>query len=262
MKRPRYFCTRLPTCGRGFELSELDYELCSPQALQCPDCGAPVFDVWAPWLELMRPALFVLSAAAVALVLALLLTGCAGAPFTAGEALALDQGGAGGEETPMNQAGAAIASAGGGQSVQGSSGSSAIGDAGGAPAALCELAGATATAFAAWTSGDGGPPSSAVDGSSSTRWASGVPQAPGQWFDVTLAAPLELERLALVSRASDVPAAVALELDGVAVPATLSSSPGVVALDFAPQRASTIRLELEQASNSWWSIDEIKPGCP
>ena len=263
MSRPRFLCSRR-TCGRPVAFRELDFELSWPHAGHCPDCGAPTIDTWAPWIAWLEVAAFVLSALVVGIILAIFLEGCAGAPFTAGEALELEQGGAAGAITSTNQGGAAIASAGGGQNVPDTSGSSGIGDAGagGGVATACELAG-TATAFASWTSGDGGPPSSAIDGSSSTRWASGVPQAAGQWFEVALAAPLELERLVLVSRASDVPLAVALGHDGVAVPVTSSSAPGQFTLDFAPHRTTTtIRLELEQASSSWWSIDELEPGCP
>lgn len=238
--------------------------LIGPFCEQCPTCLAFVEPTAPDLWSLLFDCGVVIGATLAVVIACLLLSGCAGAPFTAGEALELEPGGgAGGAMTSTNQGGAAIASAGGGQTVLSNSGSSAMGDAGAGGVATCTLEGGTAAAFAAWTSGDGGPPSSAVDGSSATRWASGVPQAAGQWFEVTLPAPLELERLVLSSRASDVPAGpVVLELDGAPIAVTLSSSTGSLELEFAPRRASVIRLELEQPASNWWSIDELTPGCP
>lgn len=258
-------------CRRDWARAETIEGYCGPQ---CPDCLVflePAPKYFELWSFLYDAGLIVAAGLALALV-CMLLSGC-GAPFTAGQALELEQGGtsttsggagAGGAPSLGGSAGAlAIAGSGGRQGVSGSSGSSASGDAGaGGVAIACELAGA-ATAFASWTSGDGGPPSSAVDGNAGTRWTSGVAQAPGQWFQVDLSAPLELERLVMTSsRATDLPASVALRIDGVIVPATLTTSPGSLELEFAPHRASAVRLELEQPSTAWWSISELAAVCP
>lgn len=253
--KPNTRCTR---CNRSFRGVGV---FTGPLGNQCPVCLAFLEHEKAELWSLLFDCGVIIACGLAGFIVCVLLSSCGGAPFTSEQAGRLEQGGAGGAETSGGSGGVAIASAAGRQNVPNSSGSSGMGDAGaGGVAIACELAGA-ATAFASWTSGDGGPPSSALDGSSSTRWASGVPQAPGQWFQVALPAPLELERLVLASRPTDAPAAVTLELDGVVVPVTLSSSPGSLELEFAPRRASVIRLELEQPSTSWWSIDELDAEC-
>lgn len=196
--------------------------------------------------------------------------GCGGSDFAAASELAPVGGGGAAPQTSGGGATAgtlAFHSSGAG----GSGGSGGASAAAGAPAS-CRFSG-VATAFASCTpdaavtggsciAADGGPPSFAVDGDTATRWTSGAPQAAGQWFELDLQSPLELEQLTLqTSRATDLPTTLALKLDGQAVPATVTSSSGMLELAFTAQKATVVRLELEQTSTEWWSINELVGGC-
>jgi hypothetical protein len=113
----------------------------------------------------------------------------------------------------------------------------------------------------------GGPPTAALDGAASTRWSSGMPQAPGQWFSVTLTTPVVLKSLRLTSplpNQLDLPSTLTLELNGKKVTSVTASSPtGELDLQFPATLTSSIRFTLDQASATaaWWSINELEGTC-
>lgn len=128
------------------------------------------------------------------------------------------------------------------------------------PAVECDREGWSLQASA---SSDADPPANALDGSSETRWASGVEQAPGQWLELAFGRVLTLEALELVSSEwpADVPSMVALELDGVAVPVLITTDAGLLRVTFEPSPASSARLELVAPGLSWWSVGELGGKC-
>jgi hypothetical protein len=103
-----------------------------------------------------------------------------------------------------------------------------------------------------------------LDGDPATRWASGEPQAAGQWFELELEHAAELEQLELRSAVGDMPAQLALELDGVAVATTASMpAPGVLHLVLDhPTRANSARVVIVTPSGiNWWSVLELGGLC-
>ncbi len=262
----RMRCTR-PSCGRVFGRDE--QVIRGPFGDQCVDCLAwlePQPTTWRQRLEPLSLVLIGFGLFLVGLCVMLLLQGCGGEPFSASPSPQIDsvggavsyptmaQGGAAGVTTNY-PAGGSPASTGG--TPNGGAAGAAVGE-----AVECDRSSWMASAFGSWTSGDGGPPSSALDGSSSTRWTSGANQAPGQWFAINLGTPATLASITLrSSRPGDIPAVVTLELDGSVLPASAASSPGVLELRFEPTRTSSVRLVLAAAAADWWSIDDFEGGC-
>lgn len=241
----------------------------------CPRCehyNAKRID----WAHVIRFVLLIVGAVLLTLALSSLL-GCgqefvsngdlfadAGSTDDAGDAGASGAGGA-----LVSKSGAAGAPAAAGSGASSAAGASSAGSGGALvqplPTHDCDRALWRAAAFGAFA-GDayGGTPAHALDGDELTRWASGEPQAVGQWFQVELGAPAELAELVLVSPPADKPQAVAVELDGVRVEATASMpAPGLLRLAFAPRSTRSVRLVIEQpaAGVAWWSILELGGVC-
>lgn len=209
-------------------------------------------------------------------------SGCSGAPFSAGQVDQVDDAGAGGEPSSLPSAGAAqggstaggTAGAPAGAPPGGAGGSPELGPtagaggtAGAAPSGpvLCPRDGWRPSAFASFSDRYGGPPALAVDGDEQTRWTGGKAQAPGQWFQVELPAPVTLAAVdvASVQFPGDAPARLELVLDGERVPATVRVlKPGTLEVTPATPRAvSSVRLELLEERSAWWSIDELTGWC-
>jgi hypothetical protein len=110
-------------------------------------------------------------------------------------------------------------------------------------------------------------PANALDGKASTRWSSGVPQAPGQWFQVDLRSARVVSGLTLDagSSSSDYPRGfrVTASTDGATFSAPLATGTGTGALvkvAFAPVVARYLRITQTGSASSWWSIHELNVG--
>jgi hypothetical protein len=111
-------------------------------------------------------------------------------------------------------------------------------------------------------------PAHALDGNSSTRWSTGLNQAPGQWFQVDMLSPRTFNSVVLDAATSngDYPRALAVYLsnDGATWGSPVASTTGttqVVAAKFYSQTARFIRLVLAATSSTnWWSIHELNVG--
>lgn len=249
----------------------------------CPLCNQPMrarFD----WLRFVSVMLCAFGAGILALLVCTLLTGC-GPKFTshadllnadastdaAGSAGAAgapdDAGGSAGDTSipePAQGGTAGVSTGAAGSPSTGGAGAASVGGTGAGGAAPCGgLAGSKASAFASFDPPVGGPPSSALDGDPATRWASGEPQAVGQWFRLDLPAGTVLEQLELDAAAADTPAELELELDGAAVASTTSAHGDVLRLVLAkPTPARVLRLLIvTPTTGQWWSIRELRAVC-
>ncbi len=236
----------------------------------CFDCGAPVFDLQID-IEVGNRVIYAvaLTLGVIAIVLVLCSLGGCSAPFTAefSEPSSAGSAGVAGYPITMPQGGAgagAGTSSGGAPSVAGGGSSAGANAQAGEPASApmpCARDAWTASAFVPGAL-QGETPSSAIDESLVSRWSSGVPQAPGQWFAVDLGAPERLVAIRLhAAAAGDMPAAVLLELDGISVPVKLTAHPGVLELDFPVVMATRLRLVLDQSSSAWWSLTDLEAVC-
>jgi F5/8 type C domain/Sigma-70, region 4 len=138
------------------------------------------------------------------------------------------------------------------------------GELGGTPATSSEPCITSTWRASAFGSAADEGPALAVDGDVRTRWQSGEPQAPGQWFALELGGVRQLEQLELRNAPgfeSDLPAGVDLVLDGKPVASTSSSAGDVLRVSFASTSASSVRLELVGSRTTWWTIYEIGGVC-
>lgn len=251
----------------------------------CPLCNQPMrgrFD----WLRFVSMLLCAFGAGILALLVCTLLGGC-GPRFTAHADLftddasadaaagAGDAGGAAGDDAAGGAAGdvsipepaqggtAGVSAGTAGAPSAGHAGALEVGGGGAGGATSCGFAGSKATAFASFDPPIGGPPSSALDGDLTTRWASGEAQAAGQWFRLDLPAGTVLELLELEGPAADMPLELELELDGAAVASTTSKRGDVLGLALAkPTPARVLRLLIvSPAPGQWWSIRELRQVC-
>jgi glucosylceramidase len=104
-----------------------------------------------------------------------------------------------------------------------------------------------------------------VDDDATTRWASGVPQAPGQYVQVDLGRRARIARVVLDTGPAmgDFPRGYALHLsqDGTSwgdPVATGAGSGQLTAIDFEPRRARHIRIVSTAAADAWWSIADLR----
>lgn len=165
-------------------------------------------------------------------------------------------GGAGGDVAAGNEAGNSA----GGDSAPGGAAAVLGGAAGDAPPHACDVSHWTAQAFRSREAA--ASPAAALDGSTDTRWTSGVAQEAGQWFALELGAGVTLSALELRAAPDDMPAALRLELDGRETAAELETlGPGVLRVSFAPTAATSARLELTGSAPAWWSIAELGGRC-
>ena len=106
-------------------------------------------------------------------------------------------------------------------------------------------------------------PANALDGNSSTRFSTDVPQAPGLFFEVDLGSKQSFDELAMESPSSpnDYARGYYIEVSDDASSWTIvanctgTSSPEVVR--FAPQTARYVAVALAAANSHWWSVDEF-----
>lgn len=245
----------------------------------CPLCNHPMLGRF-DWLRFVSVLLCAFGAGILALLICTMLTGC-GPKFTshadlltvdastdaAGAAGAAgaeaDDGGAGGKSEPAQGGTAGVSAGAAGTPSTGGAGAASVGGGGTGGATPCGFAGAKASAFASFDPPVGGPPSSALDGDLTTRWASGEPQAVGQWFRLDLPPGTVLEQLELDAAAADMPAELELELDGAPVASTQSMRGDVLGLVLAkPTPARALRLLIVTPTpGQWWSIRELRAVC-
>jgi glucosylceramidase len=134
----------------------------------------------------------------------------------------------------------------------------------GSPSAL-NRAGWIATASS--TSTDpcctGDLPASALDGSQSTRWSTGVPESNGQWFQVDMGQINTIERITIDAGTSsaDFPRGyqVLLSTNGSTFSQVASGtgSTSFITVNFAAQPARYIKIVQTGSSIYWWSIHEL-----
>ncbi len=105
----------------------------------------------------------------------------------------------------------------------------------------------------------------AVDDDATTRWASGAPQAPGQYVQVDLGRRERIARVVLDTGAGtgDFPRGYALHLsdDGVTWSDPVATGAGtgqLTAIDISPRRARHIRIVATAAADSWWSVADLR----
>ncbi len=129
-----------------------------------------------------------------------------------------------------------------------------------------------ASASATDTNGD--VPSNALDGNTTTRWASGEAQSPGLWFQVNMILPRSINAISIDAKTSagDYPHAylVFVSLDGVNWGESIASgddnSQGsgsylrdnqVINISFPTQLARYIRVVDTGSAGNWWSLYEF-----
>ena len=108
-------------------------------------------------------------------------------------------------------------------------------------------------------------PANAIDGNISTRWSTGVPQAPGQWFEVDMGSTNTFYRIVLdaTPSPSDYPRGyqVTLSNDGISWGSPIASGAGssaVTTINFATNAARFIRVtQTNSVSGLFWSIHEF-----
>jgi glucosylceramidase len=121
------------------------------------------------------------------------------------------------------------------------------------------LIGALATA-----SPPGVTPQAAVDADASTRWSTGVPQAPGQYLQVDLSRPTIFDRVAIDSGADTGDYARGWTLSAstdATTWRTLATGTGTGQLsnvDVARTKARYLRITSTADSGSWWSIADLR----
>ncbi|GAA2031722.1 hypothetical protein GCM10009839_34630 [Catenulispora yoronensis] len=136
-------------------------------------------------------------------------------------------------------------------------------------AAGAPMAQATPISQTGWTatassSSATAPPSGALDWNTTTRWASGADQAPGQWFQVDMGTAQLVSAVSIESRATDLfdyPRGLAVQtsVDGTTW-TTVRTGPGwgyKQNLAFAPVYARYLKLTQTSASSTWWTMAEF-----
>ncbi|HEX3694125.1 MAG TPA: discoidin domain-containing protein [Polyangia bacterium] len=117
------------------------------------------------------------------------------------------------------------------------------------------------------------PPGNAVDGVATTRWSTGVPQAPGLNYQIDFGGFVQLSELRLDTGGSpgDYPRGyqVMASSDNFDFSNVIASdSPGDVAppnsvttIDFPPTALRGLIIQMTGTSGSWWSIHELTATC-
>ncbi|KAH8585328.1 hypothetical protein B0O99DRAFT_714508, partial [Bisporella sp. PMI_857] len=110
---------------------------------------------------------------------------------------------------------------------------------------------------------DYAPVSNVVDGDLNSRWASGAPQFPGQWFQVDLGSPKIFHQVILDAgtSANDYPRGyeVVVSNDGINWSSPVATGVGslVTTISFQQQLTRYIRIYQTGSDGGWWSISEI-----
>ncbi|MDQ2903005.1 MAG: discoidin domain-containing protein [Chloroflexota bacterium] len=143
---------------------------------------------------------------------------------------------------------------------------------GASPLVALDRSGWIASASATDTYGD--VPANAIDGNTSTRWASGEAQTPGLWFQVNMILPRSINAISVdaETNAGDYPHAylVFVSLDGVQWGHSIASgddtSQGsgayvrdnqVINITFPTQLARFVRILDIGSAGNWWSLNEL-----
>ncbi|MER5185443.1 discoidin domain-containing protein [Streptomyces sp. NPDC002896] len=125
----------------------------------------------------------------------------------------------------------------------------------------------TATASATES---GSSPANALDWNTGTRWSTGAPQAAGQWFKADTGSSQWFNHLVLDSgtSATDYPRGLTVEVsDDNSTWRTVAGGEGagaVTTVNFPIVQARYVKVTLNKASGSWWSIAEMRvpaSGC-
>jgi hypothetical protein len=122
------------------------------------------------------------------------------------------------------------------------------------------------------TSAANNPPLNAIDGTPSTRWSTGAPQIPGQYFEIDFGGYVQLAQITLNASGSagDYPRSydVAVSTDDVdfsriIAGANVDVAPpnDTVTIDFPLHSARYLRIYQMGTSGSWWSIHELSMDC-
>lgn len=130
----------------------------------------------------------------------------------------------------------------------------------------CSPAGWTASAPTAVNAND--VPKNAFDGNVTTRWGTGQPQKPGQYFQVDFGGTVRLTQVVLdtTTHAGDYPRGydVGLSNDGTTFTSVATGTPAaanVVTIDFAAALGRYLRITMTGTDGLWWSIDELRLAC-
>jgi hypothetical protein len=123
------------------------------------------------------------------------------------------------------------------------------------------------------SSAGGNPAANAIDGLLATRWSTGVAQGLGSYYQVDFGGYVLLSQLALNNTGSpgDHPRGydVLTSRDGVDFSSAIASgtqtdSPppnNIVTIDFPARAVRYLRIQLNAASGSWWSVHEMTFSC-
>lgn len=109
----------------------------------------------------------------------------------------------------------------------------------------------------------GGSPANALDGNIGTRWGTGGPQVPGQWFQLDLSRVNKIYEIDLDIVNSDYPRGyeLYLSLDGLNWGSPVANGAGssiLTTITFAPERARYIRIvQTGSTTGTWFGIYEI-----
>lgn len=110
----------------------------------------------------------------------------------------------------------------------------------------------------------GEAPANLLDGSMATRWTTGAPMAPGQFFIIDMKTANSFSKITMDSTGSDSDYARGYEIyvsnDGTNFGSAVASGTGtgpVVTAAFAPQTARYIKVVQTGTNSSWWSIREV-----
>jgi hypothetical protein len=114
------------------------------------------------------------------------------------------------------------------------------------------------------------PPTNAIDGNLTTRWATGTKQVNGQWFQIDMVSAQTFNRIVLdaSSFANDYPRGyqVNVSSDGLnwGTPVATGVGTNVTTISFATQTARYIRVMQTGSVGStiWWSIGEVNVYAP
>jgi predicted outer membrane repeat protein len=115
------------------------------------------------------------------------------------------------------------------------------------------------------TSNPGEGPASAVDGSAATRFSTGSPQTPGQWFSLDMQTPKAFSQVTLDPGAAfpnDYARQYQVFVSNDAVTwlgpvASGTGAPGVQTIAFPTQTARFVGVVQTGTSTSWWSVTEF-----
>ena len=104
-----------------------------------------------------------------------------------------------------------------------------------------------------------------IDGSSDTKWSSGILQANGQSITIDFSKPENFDKIELISSEDDYPGSYIVEIsnDGTHFSTVTLNNVDIgfgskmVLLPSTPQTAHYLRISLTSFKDKWWAINEI-----